>query len=75
MIDDKAKPFAGREHAGMEEAIRYVMKVTGKTRRQARQALLEKFKSGEIRSFTVNPATGEPEPVPVEAWGWVATEH
>jgi hypothetical protein len=39
----------------MDEAIRYVMKATGKTRRQATHALLEKLKSGEIKAFSPPP--------------------
>jgi hypothetical protein len=52
-----------------EEAINWVMKHTGRTRRQAIRALLEKAEKEGSGAFTgINPATGRREPVPRSEW-------
>lgn len=53
---------------GIEEAIVMIMKATGKTRRQAKMALVEACGSGMVRSSGLNTRTGERESIPPEAW-------
>jgi hypothetical protein len=72
------------EHMLLSEAVEYVMKATGKTRRQAQAAILQALKSGALPAraevVVTDPATGEEDnlgvqPVPVEVWSGVRTEH
>ena len=51
-----------------EEAIDHIVRVTGKTRRQARMMLAQKMASGEIRAEGLNPYTEKREMIPKEAW-------
>jgi hypothetical protein len=39
------------EFVDLDGAVKLVMERTGKSRRQARQALLQKLKSGDVKSF------------------------
>jgi hypothetical protein len=48
----------------VDEAIAHIMRVTGKNRRQARAALREKWRSGEVPVFGTNNQTGNFEVVP-----------
>ena len=45
----------------LDEALDHIMRVTGKTRRQARIALLKKLNSGELPATGINVATGKRE--------------
>jgi hypothetical protein len=49
------KPFENQQYASLGESVAYIMKATGKTRRQAEQALLEKMRSGEVRAWVKPP--------------------
>jgi hypothetical protein len=60
MADDK--------QISIDEAVELIMRNTGKTRRQARQALVEYCRSGKLRATGINPETGEREIIPPEAW-------
>ena len=50
-----------REMIGLDEAIEHVMRVTGKTRRQALKAIVEKVATGELPAWGTlkNTQTGE----------------
>ena len=48
----------------LEEVLDHIMRTTGKTRRQAKAALLEKIESGELPATGINIATGKRETVP-----------
>lgn len=52
----------------IDDAVEYVMRVTGKTRRQAKHAIIEMARSGKLRAVGVNPDTNEHEAIPPEAW-------
>ena len=52
----------------IEDAVTYVMRVTGKTRRQAKYAIVEMARSGKLRAVGINPHTNEREAIPPEAW-------
>jgi hypothetical protein len=51
-----------------DEAIEHVMRVTGKTRRQARYALIEAARSGALPTTGINSDTNQREAIPPEAW-------
>jgi len=51
-----------------EETIKYIMSVTGKTRRQAEAELRDKLASGELHATGINPKTGVREQVPIGAF-------
>jgi hypothetical protein len=57
-----------REWMTDDEAIAHVMRVTGKNYRQAKAALIEKFRKGEIRASGINTTTGKREQIPTSAW-------
>ena len=68
----------------LNDAVEYVMKRTGRTRRQAEQAILQKLKSGKIRTrgevVVTDPLTGEQESlgvqdIPAEAFRDIPSEH
>ena len=48
----------------MDEVLDHIMRVTGKNRRQAKAALLEKIASGELPATGVNMETGKREIIP-----------
>jgi hypothetical protein len=52
----------------LDEAIAYVMRVTGKTRRQATAALFQTARRGELPATGINRLTGETEIIPPDAW-------
>jgi hypothetical protein len=52
----------------LDEIIEYVMRVTGKTRRQAKYAVIEAARNGKLRTTGVNPCTNQREAIPPEAW-------
>lgn len=54
------------EYWTWDDAIAHVMKTTGKNRRQATAALVEKCRSGELPS--TGELDGERVPIPPEAW-------
>lgn len=63
------------EFMTLDQAVRLLMKRTGRTRRQAEQAILQKLKSGEIRAQGI-PAGGEdPEEIPVDVFRAIPSEH
>ena len=71
-------------HILLNDAVNYLMKTTGRTRRQAQQAILQGLKSGAIRSrgeLTVEDvATGEVEElgvqdIPAEVYRSIPSEH
>lgn len=62
------KPKDVNKWIGIEEAVRMIMDATGKTRRQARAALIELCRQGEVRASGVNVKTGEREPIPPKAF-------
>lgn len=47
-----------------DEAVTYVMRATGKSRRQATAALIEKCRQGAIRATGLNAETDDRETVP-----------
>jgi hypothetical protein len=72
------------EYMLLSETLEHVMKATGKTRRQAKAAILQALKSGALRAraevVVTDTLTGEEEnygvePVPVEFWQSFRTEH
>jgi hypothetical protein len=61
-----------------DEAIQHIMKSTGKSRRQAQALLMSALKAGRVRSFgkpVIDGEVYEEEPIPVEFWRGVASEH
>ena len=52
----------------IEDAVKHLMKVTGKTRRQAKHVLAEYARQGKLATSGINPETGERELIPPEAW-------
>jgi hypothetical protein len=68
----------------LNDAVKHVMKATGRTRRQAEQAVLQALKSGEVRARgevqVTDPATGEVEnhgvqDIPVEVFQSIPSQH
>lgn len=52
------------DQMNLSEVLDHIMRTTGKTRRQAKAALLEKIESGELPATGINVATGKREIVP-----------
>lgn len=52
----------------IDQAVEHIMRATGKTRRQARYALIEAARSGKLRASGINPDTNKREAIPPEAW-------
>jgi nicotinic acid phosphoribosyltransferase len=59
----------------LNDAVKYLMKETGRTRRQAEALLKQELKSGRIRVTGVRADTGEVEEIPVEVFQSIPTEH
>jgi hypothetical protein len=68
----------------LNDAVKYVMKMTGRTRRQAEQAILQHLKSGSIRSrgelVVEDRATGKVKSfgtrdIPAEFYRSIPSEH
>jgi hypothetical protein len=55
------------EYMTMDEVLDHIMRTTGKTRRQAKAALLEKINSGELPATGINEA-GKRENIPPGNW-------
>jgi hypothetical protein len=51
-----------------DEAVRHIMRVTGKTRRQAKMELLKYMSDGSLPASGINPDTGEREIISSDAW-------
>jgi hypothetical protein len=47
----------------LEEALEYIMRVTGKNRRQAEKSLLEKIRDDKLHPTGINMDTGKREPI------------
>jgi hypothetical protein len=56
------------DHMSFEEAIKLVMQRTGKSRRQARVALIEACRQGKIPASGIHPLTGKREVIPPECF-------
>ena len=56
------------DYMDLNEAVKHIMQATGKTRRQARAAVVQAMKNGRIRARGVveDPETGERFTVPIE---------
>ena len=52
----------------LDDALAQIMRVTGKTRRQAHYELLKHFRAGTISTCGENIKTGEREPIPKDYW-------
>jgi hypothetical protein len=52
----------------LDEAIELIMQRTGKNRRQAKAALFQKMRSGELTATGENIETGQIEIIPRECW-------
>ena len=63
--------MAQAEYFTFDQAVEHVMRVTGKKRRQAKQALLQKLKSGEIRGVIGKDG----KPIPPEFFQIIPSEH
>lgn len=50
------------------EVLEHVMRVTGKTKRQARYALLKELRAGHISAKGDNIETGKQEYIPRDYW-------
>jgi hypothetical protein len=59
------------ESMELNEAVEHIMSVTGKSRKQARAALIEACRQGEIKTTGVDARTGERVDVPPEAFPMV----
>jgi hypothetical protein len=51
-----------------DQCLAHIMRVTGKTRRQAKAALLEKLRDGSIPARGENIDTGRIEIIPKDYW-------
>ena len=58
----------------LDDAVKLMMKKTGRTRRQAEQRLLQALKAGEIRATGVVEDGGREE-IPAEVFRSVPAEH
>jgi hypothetical protein len=63
------------DYMDLNEAVKHIMKATGKTRRQAEAAVKQAAKSGAVRLRGVNTRTGEEEEIPVEVLAQIPSEH
>jgi hypothetical protein len=70
-------PFGGAEYASLDKIVKYIMKTTRRTRRQAEQFILQKLKSGEVqaRGIAVGAEDLGPQPIPVEVFQAIPSEH
>ena len=63
------------ERVLLDDAVRYIMQATGRTRRQAEARLLQALKSGELTASGI-PEGGEiAEEIPAEVFQAIPTEH
>lgn len=72
------------DRMSLNDAVKHVMKATGRTRRQAEQAVLQALKSGDIRAcgecVVTDPVTGQQDnegvqDIPVEFFRSIPSEH
>ena len=72
------------EYMSLKDTVEYVMKATGKTRRQAQQAVLQAMKSGAVRVraevVVTDTLTGEEEnqgvqDIPAGFFRHIPSEH
>lgn len=66
------------DYMSLNDAVKHVMKVTGKTRRQAEAAILRELKKGSIEAWGVPVVDGVELPVeniPPEVFQSIPTEH
>lgn len=72
------------ERVSLNDAVKMLMKKTGRTRRQAEQAILQALKSGAIEAtgepVVYDSKTGEAEtlsrrPIPKEVFADIPAEH
>jgi hypothetical protein len=68
----------------LNDVVKRIMKATGRTRRQAEQAVLQALKSGEVKArgevVVTDPHSGEEDnqgvqSIPVEVWRSIPSEH
>ncbi len=58
----------------LKEMVDYVMRATGRTRRQARQDILRAARAGKITLHGINAQTGVDEPIPRHFWDGVEAD-
>jgi hypothetical protein len=65
------------EHMLLNDVVKYLMKTTGRTRRQAEQRILQALKSGEIqaRGVPVGEEDLGPVAIPAEVFQDIPSEH
>jgi hypothetical protein len=63
------------DYVSLNDAVKHIMKATGRTRRQAEAVVKQAAKSGAVRLRGVNTRTGEEEEIPVEYLAQIPTEH
>jgi len=61
----------------LNDAVKYLMKQTGRTRRQAEQTILQALKSGKIKAqgIAVDEEDLGPQDIPVEVFQSIQSEH
>ena len=64
-----------KDRTSLNEAVKYLMKTTGRTRRQAEQRLLQALKSGELKATGVRAGMSIPEEIPAEVFRSIPAEH
>jgi hypothetical protein len=52
----------------LEQCLAHIMRAQGKTRRQAKAALLKELRAGNIAAIGDNPETGRTELIPKDCW-------
>lgn len=65
------------DRMSLNDVVEHVMKATGRTRRQARQAVLQKLKSGELHAWATFKGEEhlDPELLPPDYFRNVPSEH
>ena len=63
------------DYVSLNDAVKHIMKATGRTRRQAEAMVTQALKAGKVRARGVNAATGEEGEIPVEVFRRVPSEH
>jgi hypothetical protein len=81
---DAVNPKQDDDRMSLNDAVKHVMKATGRSRRQAEQCVLQALKAGKVRAWgevhVADPLTGEEEnhgvhPIPAEVFQRIPSEH
>jgi hypothetical protein len=59
----------------LNDVVKYLMKTTGRTRRQAERLLIAKLKSGEVKAEGIPAGGVDPEPIPTKVFQSIPWEN